>query len=54
MIKKNIKIGIVGLGQIGNYLFNELKIKKKDIKKKNGKTIEVIAINQKKIKKKRK
>ena len=34
MIKKNIKIGIVGLGQIGNYLFNELKIKKKDIKKK--------------------
>ena len=24
-----IKIAIVGLGQIGNYLYNELKIKKK-------------------------
>ena len=54
MIKKNIKIGIVGLGQIGNYLFNELKIKKKDIKKKTGKTIEVIAISAKNINKKRK
>ena len=29
-------IGIVGLGQIGNYLYHELNYKKKDIEKKTG------------------
>ena len=28
-MKKKINIAIVGLGQIGNYLFNELNLKKK-------------------------
>ena len=28
-MKQNFNIAIIGLGQIGNYLFNELKIKKK-------------------------
>ena len=28
---KKINIALVGLGQIGNYLFNELNKKKKDI-----------------------
>ena len=28
-MKKNMNIAIVGLGQIGNYLYNELRIKKK-------------------------
>ena len=32
-----IKIAVIGLGQIGNYLYNELKIKKKDIELKTGK-----------------
>ena len=34
---KFINIAIVGLGQIGNYLYNELKLKKKEIEKKNWK-----------------
>ena len=39
MIKMNkiINIAIVGLGQVGIYLYNELKIKQKDIEKKTGK-----------------
>ena len=36
-MKQNFNIAIIGLGQIGNYLFNELKIKKKDIEIKTGK-----------------
>ena len=35
-MKKNVNIAIVGLGQIGNYLYNELNIKK-EIYKKTGK-----------------
>ena len=31
---KKLNIAIVGLGQIGNYLYNELNTKKKDILKK--------------------
>ena len=34
-MKKNYNIAIVGLGQIGGYLYNELRNKKKDIEKKN-------------------
>ncbi len=52
---KNItKIAIIGLGQIGNYLYNELKIRKKDIELKTGKTFKIIAISAKSKNKKRK
>ena len=54
MNKKNINIAVVGLGQIGNYLLNELSLKKKDIKIKTGKSINVVAISAKNINKKRK
>ena len=30
-MSKNINIGVIGLGQIGSYVYNELNIKKKDI-----------------------
>ena len=53
-MKKNINIAIVGLGQIGNYLYNEINIKKKDIEKKTGKKINIVAISAKNINKKRK
>ena len=53
-MKKNFNIAIVGLGQIGNYLFNELKIKKKDIQIKTGKKINIVAISAKNKNKKRK
>ena len=53
-MSKFVNIAIVGLGQIGNYLYNELKIKKKEIEKKTGKKIRVIAISAKNIKKKKK
>ena len=36
---RQINIAIVGLGQIGNYLYNELITKKKDIEIKTGKTV---------------
>ncbi len=52
--KKNINIAVVGLGQIGNYLFNELNTKKKDIELKTGKKIKIVAISAKNINKKRK
>ena len=38
-MKKNINIAIVGLGQIGIYLYNELNLKKNEIEKKTGKKI---------------
>ena len=50
---QNIKIAIIGLGQIGGYLYNELKKKRKDIKLKTGKSISIVAISAKNIKKKR-
>ena len=53
-MKQNFNIAIIGLGQIGNYLFNELKIKKKDIEIKTGKKINVAAISAKNKNKKRK
>mgnify|MGYP001391589892 CR=1 FL=1 len=53
-MKKNFNIAIVGLGQIGNYLYNELKIKKKDIQIKTGKKINIVAISAKNKNKKRK
>ena len=36
-MNKNINIAIVGLGQIGNYLYNELNVKKKRYREKNWK-----------------
>tara|TARA_B100000900_G_scaffold133709_1_gene113206 strand:- start:221 stop:1513 length:1293 start_codon:yes stop_codon:yes gene_type:complete len=53
-MKKNINIAIVGLGQIGIYLLNELNTKKKDIELKTGKKINVIAVSAKNKHKKRK
>ena len=53
-MKRSINIAVVGLGQIGNYLFNELKNKKSDIEKKTGKKIKVVAISAKNPNKKRK
>ena len=43
-MKNTINIAIVGLGQIGNYLLNELNIKKKEIELKTGKKIKEVAI----------
>ena len=51
---KKINIALVGLGQIGNYLMNELNKKKGDIELKTGKKINVVAISAKNINKKRK
>ena len=53
-MKKKVNIAIVGLGQIGGYLFNELKNKSKDIEIKTGKKIRIVAISAKNLNKKRK
>ena len=52
-MKKNIDIAIVGLGQVGIYLYNELNSKKKEIEIKTGKKINIIAISAKNKNKKR-
>ena len=52
--KNNINIAIIGLGQIGNYLFNEINKKKGEIELKTGKKINIAAISAKNINKKRK
>ena len=49
-----VKIAIVGLGQIGNYLYNELQIRKKNIELKTGKKIKIVGISAKSKNKKRK
>jgi len=54
MNTKKINIAVVGLGQVGNYLLNELNTKKKDIELKTGKKIEIVAISAKNKNKKRK
>ena len=46
-MSKNINIAIIGLGQIGSYVYNELNIKKKDIEIKTGKKIKVVGISAK-------
>ena len=53
-MKNTINIAVVGLGQIGNYLLNELKEKRKDINLKTGKKINIVAISARNINKKRK
>ena len=50
---KNVNIAVVGLGQVGIYLLNELITKKKDIEIKTGKKINIVAISAKNINKKR-
>jgi homoserine dehydrogenase len=52
---KNIyKIAIIGLGQVGNYLYRELNLKRKDIEIKTGRKIQLVAISAKNKNKKRK
>ena len=41
---KKHNIAIIGLGQIGNYLYNEINLKKKEIEVKTGKKINIVAI----------
>ena len=53
-MSKIINIAIVGLGQIGNYLYNELKTKTKEIENKTGKKIQIVAVSAKNKNKKRK
>jgi len=53
-MSKKINIAIVGLGQIGIYLYNELNLKKKEIETKTGKSINIVAISAKNPNKKRK
>jgi len=53
-MKKKYNIAVVGLGQVGIYLLNELKIKKNAIEVKTGTKINIVAISAKNIKKKRK
>ena len=53
-MKNIVKIAIVGLGQIGNYLYNDLKVKRKDIEFKTGKKIKIVGISAKSQNKKRK
>ena len=53
-MNKIINIALVGLGQIRNYLLNEINNKKHEIEIKTGKKIVVAAISAKNINKKRK
>ena len=52
-MKNIVNIAVVGLGQVGSYLLNELNTKKKFIELKTGKKINVVAISAKNINKKR-
>ena len=52
-MNKITNIAIVGLGQVGIYLYNELKTKSKEIETKTGKKIQVVAISAKNKNKKR-
>ena len=53
-MNKIVNIAIVGLGQVGIYLYNELRLKKKEIEIKTGKKINIVAISAKNKNKKRK
>jgi len=53
-MNKLVNIAIVGLGQIGIYLYNELRNKNKEIENKTGKKIRIVAISAKNKNKKRK
>ncbi len=53
-MKKEYNIAIIGLGQIGSYLYKEILAKKNEIQKKTGKIINIVAISAKNKNKKRK
>ena len=53
-MKKVYNIAIIGLGQIGSYLYKEILLKKKEIQKKTGKIVNIVSISAKNKKKKRK
>ena len=53
-MKKNINIAIVGLGNVGIYLMNEINTKKKEIELLTGKKINIVALSAKNRNKKRK
>ncbi len=52
-MRKQINIAIVGLGQVGIFLYNEINSKKKDIELKTGKEINIVGISAKNKNKKR-
>ena len=52
-MKNIINIAVVGLGQVGIYLLNELNIKKKGIELRTGKKINVVAVSARSLSKKR-
>ena len=52
-MNKNINIALVGLGQVGIFLYNELNSKKREIEIKTGKKINIVAISAKNKNKKR-
>ena len=52
-MNKNVNIAIVGLGQVGNYLYNQLNLKKKEIELKTSKKIKIVAISARNKNKKR-
>ena len=52
-MKKNINIGVIGLGNIGSYFCNEIVKKKKDILVKTGKTLNLLYVSAKNQNKKR-
>jgi len=52
-MNKIVNIAVVGLGQVGIYLLNELNTKKKYIELKTGKKINIVAISARSVNKKR-
>ena len=52
-MKNTINIAVVGLGQVGIFLLNELNKKKKEIKIKTGKKINIVGISARNISKRR-
>ena len=40
-MNRNINIALVGLGQVGIFLYNELNLKKKEIETKTGKRVNI-------------
>ena len=52
-INQVFNIAIVGLGQVGIYLYNELRVKRKEIEIKTNKKIKIVAISAKNKNKKR-
>ena len=53
-MNKTLNIAVIGLGNVGSYLLNELNNKKKEIEIKTSKKINVVAISARNINKKRK